>query len=787
MKRYYLTAFLVLFFTGIAWLLTASVARQHGELLLAGLEQPVTVEFDQYANPTISATTKTDALFTLGYLTASERMFQMDLMRRKASGKLSEIFGKAALPLDITHRHLGFQKAAENIVSALPESQRQILRAYTAGINAYLDRTIVLTPEFLALNYRPELWQESDSILVSLNMFKLLNNNSADERMLTVMKQVMPPEVMDFLTPKHDIYNAQVFLSGKKDFFANKDSIPIQALSQINQQNQHQSAINLLHENSISIGSNQWATNKTADRRAIMANDMHLPLAVPNLWYQVKLKYAGISLSGLSLPGLPLITAGSNQHIAWGFTNAKADVLDLVSLTINPENKQQYQTLTGWQNFKVHSETIIVKGDPDANIEIRQTQWGPVSPTSLLGKPVAIQWTIFHPEAVNLLLTEIDHVQTLDAAIALFNQAGLPPLNVTLADNKGHIAWTLTGKFPRRTNFNGATSLTREQVKFSWNGLRPAKEYPQVIDPPSGILMTANNQVITQHNDFLIGHNFANGFRAYRIAELLKSQQMMDEDYLHQMQLDTQSEFFEFYRQLAVSTLTDSITAKEPLLQEAKLALENWDGYANADSIGYGLLVEYRHALADFIFSSYLQQCKTIDGNFKYRWRKMDTPLRILLTYKIPETLPGNKQFSSWDDMLVQKLKQTANNIQQRFPQKKVSLLSWGEMHKVELQHPFSHAFPWLAPFLNMPQQPLTGCSYCVRVASAHFGASMRLVVSPGHDDKEILVTPTGQSGQPFSNHYKDKYPFWVNGKKIPHTPNSENSIMVLKPSTTAI
>ena len=784
MKRYYFSLFLLLLIAGIAWLLTASVARQQGEIVLTGLQKPVTVEFDQYANPSISAASKTDAFFALGYLTASERLFQMDLMRRKASGRLSEVFGNKALPLDIMHRHLGFQKAAEKIVAALPGDQDQILQAYTAGINAYLQQATILAPEFLALNYRPEPWQEADSMLVSLNMFKLLNNNAADERMLTIMQQVVPLDVMDFLTPKYDIYNAQVYLSGKKEFVANANSIPVSALRLINEQNQHQAAINLLHENSVSIGSNQWATNKTADGRAIMANDMHLPLAVPNLWYQAKLNYAEVSLSGISMPGLPLIIAGSTPQIAWGFTNAKADVLDLVGLTINPENNKQYQTQTGWQGFKVHSETIKVKDEPDSIIEVRQTEWGPVSPRLLLGKPVAVQWTALYPGALDLALTNIDRIQTLDAAMTLFNQAGMPPLNVVLADNQGHIGWTLTGKFPRRINFNGATSVTRDQPNISWDGLRPTSQYPQVKDPLSGVLMTANNRVMAQQNDFLIGHNFANGFRAYRIAELLKSQKTMDEDFLHQIQLDTQSEFFEFYRQLALSALTNNITAAEPLLQEAKSALENWDGHANADSIGYGLLVEYRQALADFVFSSYLQQCKAVDEIFKYRWRKMDTPLRLLLNYKIPATLPGSEKYSSWNDLIVQILAKTAKHIQQRFPEKKLSLLSWGEMHTVQLQHPFSRAFPWLGFFLNMPQQPLTGCTYCVRVASSNFGASMRLVVSPGHEDNMILVTPTGQSGQPFSAHYGDKYPFWINGKKMPHTLNLENSILVLKPTS---
>ena len=782
MKRYYFSIFLLFLIAGIAWMLTTSMTQQQGEVLLSGLQKQVTVKFDQYANPSISAASKTDAFYTLGYLTASERLFQMDLMRRKAAGKLSEVFGNKALQLDVMHRHLGFQKTAENIVAALPKDQRQILHAYTAGINEYLLNVTILPPEFLALNYQPEPWQESDSILVSLNMFKLLNDNAAEERMLTIMKQLMPADVMDFLTPRHDIYNSHVYLSGENAFVADEKSIPVNALRQINQQNHHQAAVNLVQNNALSIGSNQWATNKTKDGRAIIANDMHLPLAVPNLWYQARLNYVGISISGISLPGLPMIIAGSTQYIAWGFTDAKADVLDLVTLVINPDDKNQYQTQSGWQNFEIHSEVIKVKGEQDTITHVRQTQWGPVSPKLLLGKQVAIQWTLFHPDAVNLSLAQIDRVKTINDAITLFNQAGLPPLNVALADNQGHIAWTLTGKLPLRTGFDGSTSVAREKANINWAGMKPAMLYPQVVDPLSGILMTANNRVVAQQDDFLIGHNFANGFRAYRISELLSSQQTVDEDYLHKMQLDTQTDFFEFYQQLALSILTDKVTATDPLLLEVKSALQNWDGHAHAESIGFGLLVEYRQALANFIFSSYLQQCKAVAENFKYHWWKMDTPLRLLLTYQIPDTLPGSQKFSSWNDLLLQTLKKTTKNIQQRFPEKRLSQLSWGDMHTVQLQHPFSRAFPWLGFLLDMPQRSLSGCTYCVRVASTNFGASMRLVVSPGHENEMILVTPTGQSGHPLSTHYQDKYPYWVNGKKMRQIPKPEDSILVLRP-----
>ena len=161
----------------------------------------------------------------------------------------------------------------------------------------------------------------------------------------------------------------------------------------------------------------------------------------------------------------------------------------------------------------------------------------------------------------------------------------------------------------------------------------------------------------------------------------------------------------------------------------------------------------------------------------------MDTPLRLLLSYKIPDTLPGSTKFSSWNDLVLQALKKSAKNIQQRFPEKRLSQLSWGEMHKFQLQHPFSRAFPWLGFLLNMPQQPLNGCAFCVRVASANFGASMRLVVSPGHEDKMILVSPTGQSGHPLSNHYEDQYPYWINGKKMRHNAKPD-STLILKPKT---
>ena len=256
------------------------------------------------------------------------------------------------MKLDISNRNLGFGKAVESILQSLPVDHITILQAYADGVNAYLETMRVLPIEFIALGYAPEPWRIEDSILISLSMFQMLDRNEVTERMLTVMNKMLPEQVVTFLTPQDDIYNGSVLLQGQEEFDDSRSRIPVQSLSGININNQTKLAYGLVDNNSVHAGSNQWAVNKTKDGRAILANDMHLPLAVPNLWYEATLIYDDVSLTGITLPGLPMVIAGSNGSIAWGFTNAGADVLDLVELSINPENGQQYKTRQGWQDLK---------------------------------------------------------------------------------------------------------------------------------------------------------------------------------------------------------------------------------------------------------------------------------------------------------------------------------------------------------------------------------------------------------------------------------------------------
>ena len=763
------------------WIVLQTFPQTEGEMHLPGLTGKVTVRFDRFANPTISADSKLDAYFSLGYLIARERMFQMDMMRRKISGRLSEVFGKKALNNDILHRHLGFSRSAAEIVEALPVEQRQLLRAYAGGVNSYLKTASILPVEFLALGYSPEPWREEDSILVSLNMFHQLNWVEANERMVSVMKESLPEDVVAFLTPQNDSYSSSVLLQGSEKFEDAMTRIPVKSLQGLVTGN-HKVATGLVDTHSVQAGSNQWAVNKTSDGRAILANDMHLHLSVPNIWYQASLQYQDVSIKGIILPGMPLVVAGSNGHIAWGYTNSQADVLDLVILNKQPGDDQLYKTEQGWKQIETSEEVVKVKDEEDHIVVVRNTVWGPVSPRLLMGEEVAVQWNAFYPEAVNLDLAKMDRTNRMEDALTLFNNAGLPVMNVIMADNNGNIAWTLTGRIPDRVGFDGSTSVSWANGEKSWAGFVSPTAYPRINNPSSGFLMTANNRVLPGKHPFKYGRNFGNSYRAYRIAELLEQGEDLSVDTMHRMQLDTKTNFYRFYQHLLLSVLSREGSKLDSYLDNIRNAVESWDGFADAKSTGFGILVEFRRRLADTIFSSYIQECKRQDANFRYQWFEMDTPLRALLSQQIPESLPDHLHYDSWNDLILDALAQVAENLEVRFPGVNPEQLEWGQMEIFQLKHPFSRAYSWLGYFLDLPEQPLSGCVHCVRVSKRDFAASMRMVVSPGHEDEMILVEPTGQSGHPFSRHYKDKFFYWVNGITMKEDDGGSDDTLTLLP-----
>ncbi len=762
--------------------LKASLPVYRGSFVMPDLADQVSVRFDRYAVPDIYAQNRLDAIRALGFVTAQERMFQMDLLRRKSSGRLAEIFGKRALSNDLFQRDLGFDRTARRVVKALPPAQKNVLAAYAQGVNQYLAAAKALAPEFIVVGYQPEPWTPKDSVLVALNMFQLLSWTAPEERMLSIMEQCLPDEVAAFLTPDSDIFSTPVL--GRGESLRPIREIPIKALQRLARQAADMKIAVLINPEAAILGSNNWVVGaaKTSDGRAILANDMHLPLSVPNIWFRAVLHYATIRLAGVTLPGVPVMVAGSNDHVAWGFTNLMADVVDLVKLRINPENANEYKTKNGWEKFGTIREQILVKSSDDREHVVRTTRWGPVSPKPLLGQLVAIRWSALEPGGLDLGLLHMDQVKTVAQGITVLNRAGSPPMNVVIADSLGHIAWTLMGRIPKRKGLDGSVSRFWEQSEDHWIGFLAADELPRVVDPAKGFLTTANNRVLGREYPYVIGHNYAHDYRAYRISERLSSMKNSDETALLNLQLDTRSKFYDFYRQLAIELIDKASPLEKHSWNNVRDRLVSWDGHANTDSLGLDILVGFRKQLLKTVFKPYLKTCSVVDKDFGYRWFKMDTPLRQLLTEKIPETLPYPNRYNDWDSFLFDVLNSAVERLNQENLGEHPRSARWGWFNRVEIAHPLVGALTGLGTLLNMPMQEFPGCSYCVRVVRKLHGASERFVVSPGQPERGFFQMPGGQSGHFLSPHYADHQSYWANGIGMPYLPSQPIQTLVLNP-----
>lgn len=752
-----------------AWLaikLTASLPQLEGRVSLADLKAPAVVEADALGIVEVQAASREDAYRVLGFLHARDRLFQMDLMRRKTAGRLAELFGPPAVALDERQRGYRFEAAAAAIVAALPAGQRAVLGAYTAGVNGYLRSGSALPPEFLALGRAPAPWRDEDSLLVALGMFQTLSGEEKDERMLSVMEQALPAGLAAFLTPDTDAY-ALPLLGGAQSWRPARP-LPIAELAELAAAPGDKLAGGVDAE-AVIAGSNNWAVagSRTADGRAILANDMHLTLGIPNIWYRAALSYSGRTMTGLTLPGVPLLVAGSNGDVAWGYTNIDADVLDLVRLELKPEDPEQYRTPQGWRRLEHHREIIHVKGGGDVVKDVPSTLWGPVSAVPLLGGEVAIRWVALDAAGVDLGLMDMDGARSLEEGMAVMNRSGGPHQNVLMTDKAGHIAWTYLGRFPRRHGFDGAVSRSWADGGVGWDGFIAPEQLPRLMDPPEGFLVTANNRTLGRDYPHVIGHNYAHGYRAYRIAERLRSMQQAGEQALLEVQMDTRSEFYDYWRDLALEVL-DAPARDEPLLAEAARYIASWDGRMEADSLGIGLLVRFRQQMAEAVFAPAVRRCRRLDAGFGYAWREMETPLRAILDQRAPETLPDPSK-GDWASLIRDVLRTSASDLKRTYAVESLDALSWGKINRVAVRHPVSNAVPALSWLLDMPQAESGGCSMgCVRILANGHGASERMVVSPVAPEKGLLHMPGGQSGHPLSRNYGDQQYAWQSGLPLP-------------------
>lgn len=736
-------------------------------------ESPVTLAHDRFGIPTVNARSRLDAFRALGFVSARDRLFQMDLSRREVAGRLSEVFGPATLGMDLKKREMGFGRSAKHILARLPAPQKEFLRAYAEGVNAFIEQTKVYPFEFLVLGYEPEPWQTGDSVLVMLRMFDLLCGADRSERMMTVMQGTLPQEVVAFLTPDADCYSE--VLMGGPDSRRPAVPIPAEAMAALlaERGGRGQTSAGLVSVEAATAGSNCWAVGKakTADGRAILANDIHLGLSVPGVWYRTKLCYEGLELTGVVMPGIPLVLVGANRHVAWGVTNLRGDCLDLVPLRINPDDAAEYMTPGGWKKFDLRREIIRVRGSEPLVAEFRDTTWGPVSSKRLMGEEFATQWTALEPDGVDFGLADIDRAVNVEEAVDVISRFAGPPMNTLVVDDSGRIAYTVCGKLPLRKGFDGSSAQYRGDGSAAWEGYIPAAELPRLFDPPCGYLVTANNRLWGKDYPHVLGQDFSNGYRARRASERLRRAEHVDEKSMFDLQLDASCQFYEFYRDIALNVLTPEAVSARKELETVRRLITSWDGESELDSNGLVVLMGFREMLTNSVFTPFLGRCGDADESFAYCWQNIETPLRMMLTAKQPELLPDPERYDDWDSFILGNLEESVKQLRKKYRLKSLDDFRWGRFNRAVILHPLSLVVPALRKLVNMPHDSMRGSLDCVCVSSPTFGSSVRIVVAPGRPLEGYCHIPCGQAGHPLSPNYKDQHDYWVKQKPLPFSP----------------
>ena len=787
LKRLILALVVVLIATviGAYFLVRASLPRLDGEL--AGVRHSATVERDAQGVATITGADRTSVSYALGYVHAQERFFAMDLMRRAAAGELSELIGSATLKLDKQRRAFRMRARAEQLLATLPSEQREDIATYRDGVNDGLGALASRPWEYWLLGSAPRPWSEADSILVLDAMFFDLNDSTnARELAYAKMKAALPDSVFRFLRASGGPWDAP--LAGAAQ--------PLPTLPPEGDVDLHKLDPALLKLANATLpptdvlGSNNFAVggSLTTTGAAMVANDMHLALRVPNIWFRARLQYtrdaAGerklVDLIGVTLPGLPSLVAGSNRHVAWAFTNSYGDWLDWVRVNLDPADKNRYREANGWQPITKSIEIIKVHNAPDEKFEVRETQWGPILAEDTDGTPLALAWTALQPGGINIELLNLDTATSVDEAFAVVNRAGMPAQNFVAGDAAGNVGWTIAGRIPHRVgDCDPQMPCDWSQPGNCWDGWLDPAEYPHVKNPPSARIWTANSRTLDLDSPEYtrVGDGgFDLGARQQQIRDDLQvKQQFAPADFLA-IQLDDRALFLKPWHERLRDTLAK---ADSPDLAEMKKYADDWNDRADPKSVGYRLARAFRLEVTDAVLGGFAAAVRTRYPDFKFPATfRSEHQIESILQSRPPNLLPPG--YADWDDLLRRCAQRVAVELGKQ--PGGLAARNWGEVTMTRIAHPLSAAVPLLGKWIDMPSEPLPGDSNMPRVQGATFGASERFGVQPGHEENGYFHMPGGQSGNPLSPFYGAGHEDWAQGKPTPFLPGETKYKLIFSP-----
>ncbi len=703
------------------WFFYRPLPETSGEVA-SSVRDRVEIVRDGLGVPHITAKSEEDAWVAQGYVTASDRLWQMDTLRRAAAGELSEMAGSQALDADRESRRLRLRRTAEEIYTKLSDRDRVAFAAYARGVNSYIEsHRGRYTFEFTALGYDPKPWSVVDSILASLQMFRTLSNDWKTK----VIKQQMlaggEPEKVNYLFPPRTAWGFAPGLGGD-----------------------------------VHPGSNAWAVSgaHTASGKPLLSNDMHLEFSLPGVWYLVHLKAPGLNATGVSLPGLPGIVGGHNDRIAWGMTNLGFDVQDLYEERMDLRTGQ-YVFQQRVEQARQEREVIVIKGRQPEEVVNWVTRHGPAINVAG-GRISTLRWTIYDAPIFRDVFLDINRARNWDEFQTALGDFGGPAQNFVYADVDGNIGYHAAGKLPVRRNHTGDLPVDGASGNFEWDGYIPFAELPHAFNPTSGYIVTANQNPFPEDYPYKVAGGFAAPYRATQIGNLLASagNKLKPADLLR-IQTDVYSGFGKFLAGQLVAVY-DKRGDNNAVLKEAVQLLRKWDGQMDKDQpepfIVTMAFLSLRKAVAERVAPG------------------AGATYEPQMSYAVVERLLKERPegwFSDYSELLLRSLSEgieEGQKLQGLAP----SRWRWGKYTYADIQHPVAGKLPVVGKYFNIGPIPMSGSPTTVKQTTRRLGPSERMDAAVGNWDDSLMNLPIGQSGSVASSHYSDQWESYYSGRSFP-------------------
>ncbi|MBU3608882.1 penicillin acylase family protein [Polynucleobacter nymphae] len=792
---WFITGALVLCLVTITAYLYSTQNSPSGKRIIKGIGDSVVITFDGADIPHIKTNSQADALFALGYLHATERSWQMEINRRLASGRLSEILGSESVKIDRFLRTLGIKRAAERQFDRYPVATKRLLQAYADGVNtgnAQLGWALPL--EYFLTGSKPGHWSPTDSVAWMLMMALDLGGNWDKELQRLELSQFLTTkqiwEVLPPYEPGKQVSNMD-FAKMYKDL---KVFNPAAGPTEDNYKNlpsTEQGSIDLPGGKE-GIGSNNWALSGklTSSGKPLLANDPHLGLSTPAVWYFAHLEAPGMNVIGGSLPGIPAVVLGRTDKFAWSFTNTNPDVQDLYIEQIDPSNPGMYRGPDGPLPFKVHQEIIDVKGSPSITFLVKETRHGPVvsdsysrAQRSLDTKrfALALRWTALDVEnqSVDGLL-DMNRAKDIDSFKQALRKNYAPMQNVVMADTEGNITYQAAGVAPKRILHQGLYGIAPApgwEKQFDWNGYVPFEQLPASSNPEQGWIATANQKIIAANDPNPLTGDWDLPTRYDRIVELIKSRNSYDLDYMKTMQADTLS--------LGSTPLLGLFKASKPshkLASQVQEMIQNFNGDMKVDSAGALIFNAWADQLTRNTFSrlSYLFTDNYGARSFRYP---------LLLALQDPNSPwcddPKTKQVESCLESSNNAFDKALDYLSSQYGNDPKNW-SWGKAHIAVSEHRPLSKIPLLGKLFNIAT-PFPGDSYTVNVARSELlksenpyetmqAPSLRTIYDLSDLEKSLFIYQSGQSGWVQSKLYRNMNPLWAKSEYLPLQMKPENT-----------